>query len=58
MFARKRGNGKTFFQLFINEWKKLFIDVGKEFKKVMEKTKNKISGYNLRIRNYFNSKRS
>ena len=41
MFARKRGNGKTFFQLFINEWKKLFIDVSKEFKKLWRKLKIK-----------------
>jgi len=41
MFARKRGNGKTFSQLFINEWKELFIEVGKEFKKLWRKLKIK-----------------
>ena len=41
MFVRKRGNRKTFFQLFINEWKELFIEVGEEFKKLWRKLKGK-----------------
>jgi hypothetical protein len=41
MFARKRGNGKTFFQLFINEWKELFRDVAIEIKKLWRKIKRK-----------------
>ena len=41
MFSKKRGNGKTFFQIFINDWKELFIDVGKEFKKLWRKIKIK-----------------
>ena len=41
MFLKKRGNRKSFFQLFINEWKELFIDVGEEFKKLWRKLKRK-----------------
>ena len=41
MFVRKRGNRKNIFQLFINEWKELFIEVGEEFKKLWRKLKRK-----------------
>ena len=41
MFPKKRGNRKTFLQLFINEWKELFIEVGEEFKKLWRKLKRK-----------------
>ena len=41
MFSKKRGNGKNFFQIFIKDWKELFIEVGKEFKKLWRKLKRK-----------------
>ena len=41
MFLKKRGNRKSFFQLLINEWKELFIDVCEEFKKLWRKLKGK-----------------
>jgi len=41
MFVRKRGNRKNIFQLFINEWKELFIEVGEEFNKLWKKINGK-----------------
>ncbi len=40
MFPKKR-ESKSFFKIFLNDWKELFIDVGKEFKRLWRKLKRK-----------------